>query len=132
MKLGFIVFAAAQGLDPCHDKSEKRLAKMQNAFSGWAAEYSAPAKMVVRVDNIARKMLDHYNLHNEEICNKGARSGDEEPDLDYDDCVNGLAKILKQLQNWSRANNKAKKSDRVAAKLRHLTDKWSGRVCYPL
>merc|ERR1712150_294716 len=137
MKLGFVLFAAAAqaGPEPCHDKSEKRLGKMTDAFEEWASEYATAKRgpttagnMIKRVNNITRKMLEHYTKFNEEICNSGARMGDEEDDLSYDDCVGGL-KVLKQLRNWSRANNRVKKFERVAARVRDLSDSWELSVC---
>ena len=83
MKLGFIVLAAAQAADPCHEKSEKRLGKMTTAFDTWADTYATANradKLKTRIGNIADKMLSHYNEHNAEICNEGARMGDEEPE----------------------------------------------------
>merc|ERR1712113_926297 len=54
--------------------------------------------------------------------------GDEEDDLSYDDCVGGL-KVLRTLRNWSRANNREKKSVRVAEKLKNLSAKLQDTVC---
>merc|ERR1712080_467114 len=137
MKLGFVLFAAAAANNnlKCNEKSEKKLNNMKSAFADWANDYGTAEhgpnttdNMIKRINNITRKMLKHYNEHNDAICNDGARMGDEEEDLSYDSCVSGL-KILHRLGNWSRSNNKAKKSARVAAKLRGLKNKWLTEVC---
>merc|ERR1712080_740684 len=133
MKLGFVLFAAAAANNnlKCNEKTEKKLNNMKSAFADWAKDYATAnksANMIKRVNNIAKKMLDHYNTHNDAICNDGARMGDEEEDLSYEDCVSGL-KVLKKMSNWSRANNKEKKSTRVAARLRGLRSDWSVEVC---
>merc|ERR1711887_406925 len=131
MKLGFVLFAAAQGAVSCHEKSEKRLTKMTTTFGEWADTYATEErgkKLKKRINNIAGKMLSHYQEHNEELCPADARSAIEDDDLSYDDCVGGL-KVLKSLRNWSRANNKPKKFDRVANKLRLLSEKLDTKVC---
>merc|ERR1711890_54593 len=137
MKLGFVLFAAAAA-NPnlkCNEKSEKKLNNMKSAFNDWANDYgtakygpTTSAHMINPIENITSKMLSHYTEHNAEICNDGARMGDEDEDLSYDSCVSGL-KILHRLGNWSRSNNKVKKSTRVAAKLRGLRNVWEVDVC---
>merc|ERR1711939_255744 len=131
MKLGFVLFAAAQGAVSCHEKSEKRLTKMTTTFGEWADTYATEnrgKKLKERINNIAGKMLSHYQEHNEELCPADARSAIEDDDLSYDDCVGGL-KVLKSLRNWSRANNRQQKSARVSDKLTALSDKLKTKVC---
>merc|ERR1711887_158825 len=131
MKLGFVLFAAARGAQSCHEKSEKRLTRMETTFGEWADTYATEnraIKLKKRINNIAGKMLSHYTTFNEELCPADARSAIEDDDLSYDDCVGGL-KVLKSLRNWSRANNRQKKFDRVSDKLTKLSDKLKTKVC---
>ena len=81
MKLGFVLFAAAQGAVSCHEKSEKRLGKMKDTFNGWADTYATEnraTKLKDRIENITDKMLSHYQKHNEELCPADARSAVED------------------------------------------------------
>merc|ERR1739838_141307 len=85
--------------------------------------------MDVRVQGIADRMLSHYNQFNEEICNAGARMGDVEDDLTYDECADGVEKAFRGLRNWSRANNKEKKQLRLKAAFTRLSPKWASKCC---
>jgi len=81
MKLGIVVIGLANAVPKCSERSEKRLKKITAMFAGWTENNCAPAKknwMNPMVENIADKMLSHYVKFNTEICNLGARMGDEE------------------------------------------------------
>ena len=83
MKLFALLTVAVSATSKCHEKSEKRLGKITTAFETWADTYESSGRNAhykTRVNNIADKMLSHYNEYNADICNDGARMGDEEPE----------------------------------------------------